>query len=124
VGHGIAAPEFKWDDFKGLDVKGKLLLVFTNEPPSNDAKFFEGRALTYYGRWVYEYEEAIRRGARGLIIIHTAETVAYGWDVVRSSWGRETPFVKLAGPGEPRHRRLDDARRRRQTARARRQEPR
>jgi Zn-dependent M28 family amino/carboxypeptidase len=96
VGHGITAPEFKWDDFKSLDVKGKLLLVFTNEPPSNDPKFFDGRALTYYGRWVYKYEEALRHGARGLIIIHTAETAGYGWDVVRSSWGRETPFVKLA----------------------------
>ena len=96
AGHGIAAPEFKWDDFKGLDVKGKLLLVFTNEPPSTDPKFFDGRALTYYGRWVYKYEEAVRRGARGLIIIHTNETAGYGWDVVRSSWGRETPFVKLA----------------------------
>ncbi len=100
LGHGIAAPEFKWDDFQGLDVKGKLLLVFTNEPPSTDPKFFDGRALTYYGRWVYKYEEAVRRGARGLVIIHTNETAGYGWDVVRSSWGRETPFVKLAD-GQP-----------------------
>src|SRR5689334_18840431 len=65
VGHGIAAPEFHWDDFKGVDVKGKILLLFTNEPPSTDAKFFEGKALTYYGRWTYKYEEALRRGARG-----------------------------------------------------------
>ena len=100
AGHGIAAPEYKWDDFKGLDVKGKLILVFTNEPPSTDAKFFDGRALTYYGRWVYKYEEAARRGARGLIIIHTNETAGYGWDVVRSSWGRETPYVKL-NAGQP-----------------------
>src|SRR5580658_5405281 len=55
AGHGITAPEFKWDDFKGIDVTGKLLLVFTNEPPSTDPKFFDGRALTYYGRWVYKY---------------------------------------------------------------------
>ena len=100
VGHGITAPEFKWDDFKGIDVTGKLLLVFTNEPPSTDPNFFDGRALTYYGRWVYKYEEALRHGARGLVIIHTTETAGYGWDVVRSSWGRETPFVKLAA-GEP-----------------------
>jgi hypothetical protein len=100
AGHGITAPEYQWDDFKGLDVKGQLLLVFTNEPPSNDPKFFDGRALTYYGRWVYKYEEALRHGARGLIIIHTNETAGYGWDVVRSSWGRETPFVKLAH-GQP-----------------------
>lgn len=99
VGHGITAPEFKWDDFKGIDVNGKLLLVITNEPPSTDAKFFDGRALTYYGRWVYKYEEALRHGARGVLIIHTTPTAGYGWDVVRGSWGRETPYVKL-NPGE------------------------
>ena len=101
VGHGITAPEFQWDDFKGVDVTGKLLVVFTNEPPSTDPKFFDGRALTYYGRWVYKYEEAVRRGARGLVIVHTTETAGYGWDVVRSSWGRETPFVKLAASDRP-----------------------
>ena len=65
VGHGITAPEFKWDDYKGVDVTGKVLVMFTNEPPSDDPKFFDGRALTYYGRWVYKYEEALRRGAQG-----------------------------------------------------------
>jgi Zn-dependent M28 family amino/carboxypeptidase len=99
VGHGITAPEFHWDDFKGVDVTGKILLLFTNEPPSNDPKFFDGRALTYYGRWTYKYEEALRHGAKGAIIIHTTPTASYGWDVVRNSWGRETPFLKLA-PGE------------------------
>jgi Zn-dependent M28 family amino/carboxypeptidase len=99
VGHGITAPEWNWDDFKGLDVKGKVLVLFTNEPESTDPKFFDGRALTYYGRWVYKYEEAVRRGALGAIIIHTTPTAGYGWDVVRNSWGREAPFVKLA-PGE------------------------
>ena len=65
MGHGITAPEFQWDDFKGVDVTGKVLIVFTNEPPSTDPKFFDGRALTYYGRWVYKYEEAAApRGAR------------------------------------------------------------
>ena len=59
-------PEFKWDDFKGVDVTGKMLLMFTNEPPSSDPKFFDGPALTYYGRWTYKYEEALRRGARGV----------------------------------------------------------
>src|ERR1019366_6799846 len=63
VGHGITAPEWKWDDFKGADVKGKVLVLFTNEPASGDPGFFEGRALTYYGRWSYKYEEALRRGA-------------------------------------------------------------
>ena len=96
VGHGITAPEWKWDDFKGVDVTGKILVMFTNEPASDDPKFFEGRALTYYGRWTYKYEEALRRGARGAIIIHTTPTASYGWDVVRNSWGREAPFVKLA----------------------------
>ncbi len=100
VGHGITAPEFKWDDFKGVDVTGKMLVIFTNEPPSDDPKFFDGRALTYYGRWVYKYEEALRRGARGAIIIHTTPTASYGWDVVRSSWGRESPFVKLERGGK------------------------
>src|SRR5580700_4569098 len=96
VGHGIAAPEFQWDDYKGVDVSGKILIMFTNEPPSNDPKFFDGRALTYYGRWTYKYEEGLRRGARAVIIVHTDDTAGYSWGVVRSSWGRETPYVKLA----------------------------
>jgi Zn-dependent M28 family amino/carboxypeptidase len=96
VGHGITAPEYKWDDYKGVDVTNKIVVLFTNEPPSDDPKFFEGRALTYYGRWTYKYEEALRHGARAAIIIHTTPTASYGWDVVRNSWGRETPFVKLA----------------------------
>src|ERR1039457_6686752 len=95
VGHGITAPEFQWDDYKGLDVIGKVLIMFTNEPPSTDPKFFDGRALTYYGRWVYKYEEALRRGAKACILIHTTETASYGWEVVRNSWAREAPFVKL-----------------------------
>src|SRR5450759_4752718 len=94
VGHGITAPEFHWDDYKGLDVTGKVLIMFTNEPPSTDPKFFDGRALTYYGRWVYKYEEALRRGAKACILIHTTPTASYGWDVVRNSWAREAPFVK------------------------------
>jgi Zn-dependent M28 family amino/carboxypeptidase len=96
VGHGIVAPEFRWDDFKGVDVRGKVVVLFTNEPTSDDPKFFGGRALTYYGRWSYKYEEATRRGAVGVIIIHTTPTAGYGWDVVRNSWSREQPYVKLA----------------------------
>ncbi|MDR3701670.1 MAG: M28 family peptidase [Candidatus Sulfopaludibacter sp.] len=95
VGHGITAPEYRWDDYKGVDVSGKILLMFTNEPPSQDATFFDGPALTYYGRWTYKYEEGLRRGARAVILIHTTPTAGYGWDVVRSSWSRETPYVKL-----------------------------
>jgi Zn-dependent M28 family amino/carboxypeptidase len=100
AGHGITAPEFGWDDYKGIDVKGKVVLVFTNEPPSTDPKFFGGRALTYYGRWTYKYEEALRHGALACLIIHTTPTASYGWEVVRNSWGKEAPFVKLA-PGAP-----------------------
>jgi Zn-dependent M28 family amino/carboxypeptidase len=70
--------------------------MFTNEPPSEDPKFFGGRALTYYGRWTYKYEEAIRKGAIAALIIHTTPTAGYGWDVVRSSWGAEDPQVKLS----------------------------
>lgn len=99
VGHGIVAPEFQWDDFKDVDVRGKMLVLFTNEPESNDPKFFGGRALTYYGRWTYKYEQALRKGALGAIIIHTTPTAGYGWDVVRNSWGREQSFVRVA-PGE------------------------
>ncbi len=98
VGHGIKAPEYQWDDYKGADVRGKVVVLFTNEPPSDDPKFFTGRALTYYGRWTYKYEEAARQGAVAAIIIHTAPTASYGWDVVRSSWGREDQQVKVS-PG-------------------------
>ena len=100
VGHGITAPEFQWDDYKGVDVTGKVVVLFTNEPASTDPKFFDGRALTYYGRWPYKYEEALRRGAAACIIIHTTPTASYGWDVVRNSWGREAPFVKLEANGK------------------------
>ncbi|HEY1203796.1 MAG: M28 family peptidase [Bryobacteraceae bacterium] len=95
VGFGIVAPEYHWDDFKGADVRGKMLVLFTNEPDSNDPKFFAGRALTYYGRWTYKYEEALRHGALGVVIIHTTPTATYGWNVVRNSWGREQSYVRL-----------------------------
>jgi Zn-dependent M28 family amino/carboxypeptidase len=97
VGHGITAPEFKWDDYAGVDVKGKVVVLFTNEPPSMDAGFFGGRALTYYGRWTYKYEQALRRGAAAALILHTTPTAGYGWEVVRNSWGREDFHVKRAG---------------------------
>ncbi|MBZ5596643.1 MAG: M28 family peptidase [Acidobacteriia bacterium] len=99
VGHGIVAPEYQWNDFKDVDVRGKVLVLFTNEPSSNDPKFFGGRALTYYGRWSYKYEEATRKGAVGVIIIHTTPTAGYSWEVVRNSWSREQPYVKLV-PGQ------------------------
>lgn len=99
VGHGISAPEFGWDDYKGVDVKGKVLIYFTNEPPSTDAKFFGGPALTYYGRWTYKFEEATRRGAVAALIIHTTPTAGYGWGVVSGSWSQEHAELKLK-PGE------------------------
>src|SRR5438128_10765042 len=83
VGHGITAPEFDWDDYQAADVKGKVVVLFTNEPPSNDPKFFGGTALTYYGRWTYKFEEAGRRGAKACFIIHTRETAGYPYSVVR-----------------------------------------
>ena len=89
VGHGITAPEFDWDDYKGMDVRGKVVVCFTNEPPSDDPKFFGGKALTYYGRWTYKFEEAARRGARACFIIHTRETAGYPYSVVRPLEGAQ-----------------------------------
>lgn len=106
VGYGILSPEYKWDDYKGLDVRGKVLLIMVNDPPptAGEPGLFGGRALTYYGRWTYKYEEAARRGAAGVILIHTDESAGYGWSVVRNSWGAErfglvpdskTPTLKM-----------------------------
>lgn len=89
LGHGITAPEFGWDDYKDVDVKGKVVVVFTNEPPSDDPKFFGGKALTYYGRWTYKYEEATRRGAKAVLIIHTTETAGYPYSVVKKLKGAQ-----------------------------------
>ncbi|HKD14340.1 MAG TPA: M28 family metallopeptidase [Candidatus Angelobacter sp.] len=94
VGYGINAPEYQWDDYKGADLKGKVLLMLVNEPPSDDPNFFKGKALTYYGRWTYKYEEAARRGAVGVILIHKTEMASYGWEVVRNSWGGESSFLQ------------------------------
>lgn len=99
MGYGITAPEFQWDDYAGVDVKGKVLLMVVNEPPSEDPKFFNGKALTYYGRWTYKYEHAAKMGAVGVILIHKREMASYGWDVVRSSWSGERS--SLAGDPEP-----------------------
>lgn len=108
IGYGISAPENNWDDFKGVDVRGKVLLMMVNDPPATatEPNLFGGRALTYYGRWTYKYEEAARRGAAGVLLIHTNESAGYGWSVVRNSWGGErfglvpsagTPTLKLKG---------------------------
>ena len=94
VGYGIDAPEYHWNDFDGLDVKGKMLLVVVNEPPSNSDKFFKGKALTYYGRWTYKYEEAARLGAIGVLIIHRTDLASYGWEVVRNSQSTEKSYLQ------------------------------
>jgi len=99
VGYGIDAPEYHWNDFKGVDVKGKAVLVIVNEPPSKDPKFFNGEALTYYGRWTYKLEEAARKGAVAALIIHRTDLASYGWEVVRNSWSNEQ--VYLAGDKDP-----------------------
>jgi len=101
VGYGITAPQYQWDDFKGTDVRGKVLLMLVNDPPSDDPALFGGPALTYYGRWTYKYESAARAGARGAILIHTDASAGYGWNVVKNSWGRERPYVPLAKDGPP-----------------------
>ncbi len=94
VGYGINAPEYKWDDYKGVDLKGKAVLMLVNEPPSDDPNFFKGRALTYYGRWTYKYEEAARRGAVAVILVHKTEMASYPWEVVRNSWGGESSLLQ------------------------------
>jgi Zn-dependent M28 family amino/carboxypeptidase len=94
VGYGIDAPEYQWNDYEGVDVKGKVLLVIVNEPPSSDDHFFQGKALTYYGRWTYKYEEAARLGAVGVLIIHRTDLASYGWDVVRNSQSTEKSYLR------------------------------
>jgi Zn-dependent M28 family amino/carboxypeptidase len=87
VGYGATAPEYKWDDYKGTDVKGKILLVLVNDPPApaSEPNLFGGKAMTYYGRWTYKYEEAERRGAAGMLIVHTTGPAGYPWHVVVNS---------------------------------------
>src|SRR5438105_2278762 len=97
VGYGIHAPEYSWDDYKDTDVRGKVLLMLVNEPASDDPKFFKGKALTYYGRWTYKYEEAARRGAVGVLLIHQNEMASYPWEVVRNSNSGEKSYLKLDG---------------------------
>jgi Zn-dependent M28 family amino/carboxypeptidase len=97
VGYGITAPEYKWDDYKGVDLKGKVALLFVNEPTSDDPQFFTGRALTFYGRWVYKYQETARHGAVATLIIHRRDLASYGWEVVRNSNGRAKSYLRLDG---------------------------
>ena len=93
VGYGAEAPEFQWNDYAGVDVKGKVILCIVGDPPSDDPKFFGGKALTYYGRWTYKFEEAARQGAIGALIIHRTDLASYGWDVVKNSNTSEKTYL-------------------------------
>jgi Zn-dependent M28 family amino/carboxypeptidase len=99
VGYGIQAPEYGWDDFKGQDLKGKVLLMLNNDPDW-DPNLFEGNKRLFYGRWVYKYESAARQGAAGAIIIHTTPSAGYPFQVVQTSWSGEQ--VELPAESEPR----------------------
>ncbi|MEJ2678479.1 MAG: M28 family peptidase [Gemmatimonadota bacterium] len=96
VGYGIVAPEYGWDDYKGRDVKGRVVLILVGDPPTPPGRpdLFKGSALTYYGRWTYKLEEAARQGAAGALLIHTELGAGYGWDVVQSSWSGEHFFLE------------------------------
>jgi len=98
VGYGIVAPEYEWDDYKGTDLKGKVLLMMNNDP-AGDPKLFAGRTRQYYGRWTYKYEIAAKKGAAGAIIIHTEPSAGYKWQVVTSSWSGEN--FSLPAEGQP-----------------------
>ncbi len=87
-GYGVVAPEYQWDDFKG-GVKGKIIVVLINDPQLDDQTKFGGKAMTYYGRWTYKFEEAARQGAAGALVIHETEFAGYPWEVVRGSWSGE-----------------------------------
>jgi Zn-dependent M28 family amino/carboxypeptidase len=99
VGYGIRAPEWQWDDYKGMDLHGKMLLMLVNDPGLVDTTVFLGKTLTYYGRWTYKLEEAARQGAAGAVLIHTTESATYPWEVVRGSWSVEQ--FKLDQPQSP-----------------------
>jgi Zn-dependent M28 family amino/carboxypeptidase len=107
VGYGVTAPEYGWDDYKGADVRGKTVVMLVGDPPVRhpkkpghlDPRMFGGRAMTYYGRWTYKYEEAARRGAAAALLVHETQAAAYPWFVVVNSWGRER--FDLADDPEP-----------------------
>jgi Zn-dependent M28 family amino/carboxypeptidase len=102
VGHGVVAPEYRWDDYKGIDTRGKTLVMLVNDPPATAAEpdLFKGRARTYYGRWSYKFETGAAKNADAVILIHTDDAAGYGWQVVRNSWGTEGSYVRNV-PGEP-----------------------
>ncbi len=95
VGFGIKSDAWSWDDYKDADVAGKIVICRVNEPGRGDPELFEGDALTYYGRWTYKIEEAARRGAKAILLVHTSQSAGYGWHVVRNSWGGEELYLPL-----------------------------
>src|SRR5436309_2682071 len=98
LGYGIQAPEWHWDDYKDVSVRGKVLLLLVNDPGLQDSTVFNGRALTYYGRWTYKLEEAARHGVLGVLLIHTTASATYPWEVVRGSWSVEQFKLDRAAP--------------------------
>ncbi len=104
VGYGVNAPELGWNDYAGVDVKGKTVVMFINDPGfhTDDAELFEGKRMTYYGRWTYKYEEAARQGASAALLIHDNEGASYGWDVVKNSWSGAQFDLAAADDPEPR----------------------
>ncbi|MCF0057559.1 M28 family metallopeptidase [Dyadobacter sp. CY356] len=93
AGYGIVAPEYGWNDYEGLDVKGKTVVVMVNDPGFVDSTLFKGKTMTYYGRWTYKFEEAARQGAAGVLIIHDTKPASYGWAVVRSGWSKSKLYL-------------------------------
>ena len=102
VGYGINAPELKWNDYDGANVRGKWVMIMVNDPPApaDEPTLFAGNALTYYGRWTYKFEEAARQGAAGALLIHTDQSATYPWQVVQSSWSG-TQYSLPPQAGEP-----------------------
>jgi Zn-dependent M28 family amino/carboxypeptidase len=99
VGFGITAPEWHWDDYAGLDVRGKIVVTLVNDPGLRDSTIFKGKVMTYYGRWTYKIEEAARHGAAGILMVHTDESATYGWPTVVGSWTGQQ--VRLETPATP-----------------------
>jgi Zn-dependent M28 family amino/carboxypeptidase len=103
VGYGIEAPEYRWDDYGGSDLRGKVLMMLVNDPPATaeEPGLFEGEAMTYYGRWTYKYEIAEQKGAAGVLLVHVADMAGYGWNVVASSWSGDQFSLEESGSANP-----------------------